>query len=302
MIEDLLAAIRLPRRFATYGPQPLDAIRVWSWLRQFQPHERRLLVRLAYSVKYVSRDELLTGLRHENDRLIKRLNYAGVPNENIIYVQFDDAGSSSSVTLNLLRDGALLERMGFNWMDYRRAKDFYDLTSRLEEGAIVYVDDFIGSGRQFTRCHKFCSEYIAGNFSQFLLAGCICEEAYKVLDDRNVEPVASLMHGKRDRAMCEFNGEFTLGEIKILKDICRKVANNGSAGLGFDDMAAMIVLYRNAPNNLPFALRGTIGQDPFKGILPRTTDLVSEAQALAARNVIPAPGSRAKADKKGQAG
>ena len=284
MIEKLWAALWISWRFAGYKPRPISPRVVWAWLSQFEPRERSLLLRLVEHVQFISENELKRKLIAENERLVKRLNYAGIPNEKIIYVQFDDAGSSSAVTLNLLRDGGLLERLGFKWMDYKRVSDFHTLTNSIEEGAIIYVDDFIGSGGQFSKCHQFCSEYISGNFSQFLLAGCICEEAFKVLDERNVEPMPCLMHGKKERPLLGLKDVFTNKEIEALQVICKRVADNGSTGLGYGDMASMVVLYRNTPNNTPFAIRGTIGQVPFKGVFPRTTDLVSLSQAKARRN------------------
>ena len=38
-------------------------------------------------------------------------------------------------------------------------------------------------------------------------------------------------------------------------------------------MAAMVILYRNAPDNVPVLLRGSGGQAPYIGIFPRTTDM-----------------------------
>jgi hypothetical protein len=48
---------------------------------------------------------------------------------------------------------------------------------------------------------------------------------------------------------------------------------NRGSGLGFQSLASMVVYYRNAPNTVPLLLRGKRGQQTFRGILPRTTDL-----------------------------
>jgi hypothetical protein len=43
--------------------------------------------------------------------------------------------------------------------------------------------------------------------------------------------------------------------------------------LGYKNMGSMVVIYRNAPNTLPLLLRGNVGQNPYVGVVPRTTDL-----------------------------
>ena len=56
-----------------------------------------------------------------------------------------------------------------------------------------------------------------------------------------------------------------------LIEICKEIRPNTS--LGFDNMATMVVLYRNAPNSLPAILRGSDKQFPFYGLFPRFKDL-----------------------------
>jgi hypothetical protein len=44
-------------------------------------------------------------------------------------------------------------------------------------------------------------------------------------------------------------------------------------GLGYEDMAAMVILYRNAPNNIPAVLRGNPKGAKYHGLFPRFKDL-----------------------------
>ena len=56
-----------------------------------------------------------------------------------------------------------------------------------------------------------------------------------------------------------------------LIEICKTIRTKG--GLRFENMATMVVLYRNAPNSIPAILRGSDKQKPFYGIFPRFKDL-----------------------------
>lgn len=56
-----------------------------------------------------------------------------------------------------------------------------------------------------------------------------------------------------------------------LIEICREIRPNTS--LGYDNLATMVVLYRNSPNSLPAILRGSAKQAPFFGLFPRFKDI-----------------------------
>jgi hypothetical protein len=58
--------------------------------------------------------------------------------------------------------------------------------------------------------------------------------------------------------------------LDLLK-VCRRVDRRFS--VGYHNLGSMIVYSRNCPNTTPIVLRGTKGQDPFVGILPRTNEL-----------------------------
>ena len=65
-------------------------------------------------------------------------------------------------------------------------------TNELEEGAIVYVDDFAGTGRQFCTTRDNVKENIVGSFVEFLLVPVICEEALYELGKRDIEAMLAI--------------------------------------------------------------------------------------------------------------
>jgi hypothetical protein len=173
--------------------------------------------------------------------------------------------------LNILRDTALLEKRGCKFIDARDVLRFRETTGRLEGGAIIYVDDFIGSASQFTRAREFLNDHILGNFSEFVLLPCICEEAFPILDEQGVEPVAHKIHKKSERPL-HAEGDLLPPNMKArLEHLGRKL--NSKNSLGFKGLATMVVIYRNSPNSTPLILRGSLRQKPYFGVLPRTTDL-----------------------------
>jgi hypothetical protein len=136
---------------------------------------------------------------------------------------------------------------------------------------VIYVDDFIGSGTQFCKSRDYSAQFFVGPFAEFLLAPCICQEALYKLGERGIEAIPGIIHSTAERPLHAYNSNLELVRKGRLIKLSRRI--NFHSGLGYKNMATMIVFYRNAPNTLPLILRGSLKQDPFVGVLPRTTDL-----------------------------
>jgi len=259
------------RRFAGYQPQPVTLKGIKRWINQFKPEDRKYVSRLLKNVIYLSEATVRRILIEQNEALMRRLAEAGLPPEKLIYVQVHEAGSSSPVMLNLLRDAARLEQRGCRFLDANDTLGLNRLTNEIAEGALIYVDDFVGTGMQFCEARDFAAKFIEGTFSEFLLVPSICEEGYYPLGERGIEAFAGHVHSKSERPL---HANSTLLDKKIKKrliQVCEEI--DPYMGLGWQSIAAMVVLYRNAPDNIPILFRGNEQQHPFVGIFPRTTDL-----------------------------
>jgi hypothetical protein len=258
-------------RFSGYKPQPLKMHIINKWLGQFKEKDKFSILRLLWKIKYVTEKETENLILSKNTYLLERLSKSKITLKNIIYVQLHDPGSSSPVILNMLRDRGRLERKGCRFVDSKDVLELNKLTSKLGSGAIIYVDDFSGSGHQFCTVRDFISDHIIGNFSEFFLLACICEEANYELNLRRVETVAGFVHKKVARPLHPDSSIFNKATKDRLIEICNKIDPNGA--LGYKKLATMVVFYRNAPTSLPVILRGRVNQKGWIGILPRTTDL-----------------------------
>jgi hypothetical protein len=268
------SCLRNASKFRDYAPQTVTYEKIETWFRQFdRRHWKHLSVFLS-KVVYFSRRDTEAALISLNQKLFERLNESDISADRIVYVQFDKAASSSPAMLNILRDSARLERRGCHFLDSSDVSRVFETTNALGQGAIVYVDDFVGTGKQFARSHKRFSEYIVGNFSEFLLAPCVCEEALSNLAERGVEPITALIHLKKARPLHADSNEMADEAKNRLVELCKEI--HPQEGLGFKKLATMVVFHRNAPNTVPLLLRGNLYQKPFVGILPRTTDLPIE--------------------------
>ncbi len=266
------------RKAADYRQQKITLPKCYDWLNQFPSDIRYELASLLGKILYFSEEDIKRILQELNERLIKKLNDEGIPNANIIYVTLDEPGSSSHLMLNLLRNEGNLERRGFRVCDSKNIGDLISLTAELGNGAIVYIDDFSASGKQFLRSRNHIAEHtpLIGSFSEFFLLPCICTEAYAEISKVGVTVTTEKVHHTSDRPLHPDNRASRSPAMMRVIDECNKI--DPQSPIGFDGLATMVVMYSNAPNSTPKVFRGFAGQEPTFGILPRSKDRFADGQ------------------------
>ncbi len=270
-MRSFIISVKAALRFRDYKPKPLSLLSGDRWLRQFKKKDWILAGQLLDKIVYLSEKTTRRILVDQNAVLMRRLATAGLSPKQIIYVQVHDAGSSSPVMLNILRDAAGLERMGCKFVDAHDSLRLNSTMNKLGEGALIYVDDFVGTGNQLCGTRDFAAKSFVGSFSEFLLVPSICEEALYRIGERGIEAFAGHVHSKAERPLHANSTIFDADEKERMQQLCADI--NPRFGLGYKGLATMVVLYRNAPNTIPIMLRGSQNQKPFFGIFPRTTDL-----------------------------
>jgi hypothetical protein len=259
-------------RVRDYKPQPVTFGAALAWLRQFPSEDRPAMRRLLDHVTYVSAKSMERTMVALNSRLLSQLARRGVKPNQVIYVSVHEAGSSSAALLNMLRDSGRLERLRCTFVDSNNKLGLHKATSTIGTGAIIYVDDFAGTGNQFCAVRDFVAQSIVGTFSEFLLIHTACEEAIYQLGQKNaVQPFHHRVHSKGERPLHENSSLFADDLRDRLRE--RALQLSGGFGLGYHKLATMVMFSRNAPNTSPAFFRGSLGQYPVRGIFPRTTDL-----------------------------
>ena len=267
----LFYSLKAALRFRDYKPQAVTFGSAHQWMGQFDKQDRRLAGSLLDNVVYFSEDRTTRILIKLNAAILQRLANNGIPAKKVIYVSFDETSSSSHIMLGMLRDKAALIQRGCNLCDARDVRGLKETADRLEDGAIVYIDDFIGSARQFCNARDFAMQFVQGDFVEYMMAPSICEEGQIALAERKIEVVADTIHKRTDRALQAESTFFSEKDRMRAVEICQRISPK--MALGIDDMATMVVFYRNSPNQLPAMLRGNKNLKPFRGLFPRTTDL-----------------------------
>ena len=265
-------AVIAARKLRGYEPNKVTFMSVMKWSRQFPSMYRTELTRLAANLRLITEREVISTLLELNSRVTTALRADGVSEKNIIYVTTDTAGSSSGVMLDLLRRRANLELKGATFLHAGEGEAIQAKTLDLGVGAIIYVDDFAGTGKQFSRTRRRVAEYLVGGFSEFLLVPCICEEALKRCKSIGVQAESRFIHLREERPLLEESDFLRSDTRQRLLRLFREHFGRGTKSLGFDGLATNVLVYRNAPNTTPLVFRGNRGQYPRHGIVPRFDD------------------------------
>ena len=275
ILRNAATYVRAAWRLRSYRPKRVTLKSLIGWAGQFPKDCRPSLIRLVANLRFVSEKETIKHLVELNSQILYALQKDGVQIQNVIYVSTDTAGSSSGVMLNLLRDNANLERQKAKFLHAGEGANIQKLTMELGSGAIVYVDDFAGTGKQFMRSRKNVAEFIAGAFSEFFLLPCICEEAYLKIEAAGIRPQIAFVHKRSERPLLDDCNFLEKRQRERLVILSREIWGRENA-LGFARMATNVIFYRNAPNTTPLIFRGNLGQRPNHGIVPRFDDLPVE--------------------------
>ena len=219
-------------RYHDYGPQPVSVASINKWKKQLNKTDRKLAWKLLQAVIYFSEAETKKILIRQNKALINTLLKAGLSTKKLIYLQTDDAGSSSPVMLGMLRDAARLQQRGCKFVDGRDGLRINNVTKTLEEGAIIYIDDFVGSGDQLIEARSVIMDSVVGHFAEFLLVPSICEEGYKRLTDLGIAVYSGHIHAKAERPLLENSHVLEDDERERLIALCKEIRPNTSLGLG----------------------------------------------------------------------
>ena len=266
-------ALVAARRLRCYQPKKVTFLAVLHWAHQFPEKYRTELVRLVANIRFVSEDETICHLVALNGKVLEALKADGLSAKSVIYITTDTAASSSSVMLDLLRNRANLERKGARFLHSGEGEAIHEATMELERGAIIYVDDFAGTGKQFAKTRTRVADYIAGVFSEFFLIPCICEEAYKICKEMGVQAESGFIHKRNQRPFLKESLLLSQEQREEMISVFREKFGQAKPIMGFAGLATNVVFYRNAPNTTPLVFRGSLEQQPVHGILPRFDDL-----------------------------
>ncbi len=127
--------------------------------------------------------------------------------------------------------------------------------------AIIFVDDYIGTGETATECLSYAIDKIPKGIPVFIITIAIQEEGYnsirKLFPDVNIYYSIIRKKGISDK----YSGNMAEDKRKLMKRISKYVTNDDEYLLGYGDSEALIAMVKTPNNTFPIYWR------TYKGFL-----------------------------------
>jgi hypothetical protein len=246
-----ISSFRLRRRCASFKGRGIKPDLLVAWFARFSAKDHRVARRFLAAIRFFNASVIHNTLVRESNRVMERLEQAGVAPREILVVQVDAVGSSAARAVTTFRRNA---RAGKE-CNYCMAEDvvgMLDLTATQKIRAVVYVDDYIGTGAQLEEARTCVTSAIGVSVPEYVISVIILEEA-KLALDRECTIRHGYIHLRSERPL--------LPECKAFTQAARQTLTGVSAGfdaglvLGFGGCASMVVLADDVPDNAPALLR-----------------------------------------------
>ncbi|HWD37966.1 MAG TPA: hypothetical protein VG944_03905 [Fimbriimonas sp.] len=276
-------SIKVSGMFRNYSPRQITPLVAFRFLFQFPREVRGDIVNILKGVRYFSNEQVLTLVKTEVVKSIESFLLARIPAANIIVAPANMVGTSSNFVFEGVREaiGSEFPGVQFHLNGPSEARKF---TSLKNGAAVIFLDDFVGTGDQFLKSFRAWSDALGGRGARFvLIAAVACEEGKEKIEDKGALVQAPVIHTRGERLWqyCHENvGEDQMKRFAVLACELRTTQPFGHRNGG-----SMVVLSRNRPNNVSILFRGTDGQRIWYGLFPRSDQLVAKPFEEAVKRV-----------------
>lgn len=250
---------------------------VKSWLENFEEDEVDYALDFLFYLEYIPFSELQLRLNQQLASLDKHFGN----NKNFLLVPFADYPKSNDIVMYLITKCPVYKKI--------EKENRIEITVDIENYKIkkdivlVYIDDFIGTGKSFNKWFK--KNKISDLFNiqprphdeQALVAAIIMEDGYQFMT--HSYPEVNIFAETRFKIFSTINSPFNLSENRIeMRKLCLKYGYTIKTGfqlpnntfydpLGFGKSEALVAFDYGTPNN---SLSIIWGDSNWKPIFPRS--------------------------------
>lgn len=260
------------RRFGSYQPQSVDREKLRLWLRQFEPTDYDLILRVLENVEFYDLAWQQNLLRALHRAVRTEANNDGFRKlENLVFVPIGETAESGHEIITRYRNvnrinntnARLAQVLELPELLYQASKDGKNL-------ALIFLDDFIGTGKNVSDYWKnVLSQYIYPTQPMYVGTLVACSVGLRKVEEETPLRVIPV-HIVQPRHLLNDTDRFTPAEKYRIRAYCDRV---GNPPLGIGDLGVMVAFAHGCPNNTLSIIRGSKRQDHWRGILPRYGDL-----------------------------
>ena len=260
------------RKFGSYQPQNVDRERLRVWLRQVDPQDYDLLLRVLENIEFYDLPRLQNLLQTLHKALRVQTTTDGFRKlENLVFAPMGETAESGQEIIRRYRD---INRLGNSNARLVQVielpKILYEAKKAGEKLAVVFLDDFIGTGKQVSDYWKDEVSQLIHPTQPMYLGTVVACDAGQERVERDTPFKVVVVHRVQDRHLFEPTNRFTIAEKFRIREYCDRV---GNPPLGIGELGVMVAFGHGCPNNTLSIVRGSKRQTHWHGILPRFGDL-----------------------------
>ncbi|GGG62486.1 phosphoribosyltransferase-like protein [Epilithonimonas arachidiradicis] len=259
--------------------------KIIKWLENFDESDVPFALDILRIFEYISFPEFMSRL----DSLLKELLKEIPKEDKIIVFPYGKVGKSGTLVTYPLRNTTAFKKRSTNIL---LSHDFEYIESPEQYKHIIFLDDFIGSGKTF--CDEFESSGIKNWLTKYkikniyLLSAIIMNDGKKKIETNyaNITIVSEVRHNLFDDKFSPYKA-FSNDTFKSVRAIVNKYGNkipvnrppNQFLPMGYENSASSIAFFHGTPNNTISLIWGKTKD--WNSLYPRRADVrMSEAREL----------------------
>lgn len=260
------------RKLGSYQPQAVSREKLRLWLEQFEAQDYDLLIRVLENIEFYDLSRLQNLLRALHRAIRTQASNDGFRNlENLVFAPMGETAESGQEIIKRYRDVNRINNTKAKLAQIiELPKLLYEANKAGEKLAVVFLDDFIGTGSQVSGYWKnVLSQYIYPTQTMYVGALVACDVGIIKIEGETPLRVIPV-HIVQDRHLFETTDRFTPAEKYRLRSYCDRI---GNPPLGIGELGVMVAFAHGCPNNTLSIIRGSKRQHQWRGILPRFEDM-----------------------------
>lgn len=224
--------------------------KIKSWLENFEETEIDLAIDLLLVLEYITFNEL----QFRFDDLLKGI-FKNIPkNENIIIIPYGKVGKSGSIITYIIKNTSAFRTRKKKDIDNVLLTHDYKYINAKDYNHIIFIDDFIGSGKTFCDGYKDVHDiesWVNSNkiSNVYLLSALIMKDAKDYISSRfgNIKIHPEVRNKIFDQDLSPLNAFKNISTIKSMAyKYGKKIQENPN---GYGNSESLVSFFFGTPNN-----------------------------------------------------
>lgn len=241
----------------------INITKIECWLNNFDDSDKLLAIKFLENIEYFDASRIFQAsqdLIHQ----IKTLKNQDL--SNVYFCYFGAPQKSGYAIINMFATANNLNNSSSKFKLLSELQEFIKPVSEEEEITIVFLDDFVGTGKQAVDFFNEIQNLIPQNAEVFLGVIAAFEKGItNIMENTDLKVICHKRLNEEHMLFSDSNIKFTPNEKEILRKYCEKTGLSQSTGYG--NCEACVVFPYRTPNN-SVSILGAQNSN-WNGLFPR---------------------------------